>query len=158
MANKEKTALSISPEIKQQITARAGGDGRSSERYGFSGVIERDLDRYYLALRYARAELREILSGDEVAAIVDNLNGVWMMPAEVGVRLIWANVEDGIDLEQLDKKWGIDGAALVAKLKALNFIQSAALADAVERFWLGDGSYTIKADPRAALTEPARIE
>lgn len=104
-----------------------------------SGTINRDLERYYEILRYGRQALRDRLSTAEIAAILDNLNGCWLSEP-VSVRLIYANVEDGL-AEGLAKKWQIDGPALVAKLKALSFAESCALADASERWWnrVGNG-------------------
>lgn len=99
-----------------------------------SGVINRDLDRYYEILRYGRQSLRDKLSEAEVSAILDNLNGVWLAEP-VSIRLIYANVADGIELEGLDQKWKIDGPALIEKLRSLSFAESCALADAAERWW-----------------------
>lgn len=146
--------ISLSSETTAQIDCRTEGDGRKKNTLGRSSVIDRDLDRYYTALRYARAELRKLFTGDEVAAIVDNLNGVWLSsPAEISIRGIALNVADGIALESLDQKWKVDGSALVQKLNSLTFTQSCALADAVEQFWMGDGSYHVTRDPRSALEE-----
>lgn len=98
-----------------------------------SGAISRDLERYYAALERARKSLREKLSTAEVSAVLDNLNGVWHAePFSIG--LIYANVADGLE-DGLAEKWKIDGPALVAKLKALSFSESAALVDCAERWW-----------------------
>ncbi|MCI0665672.1 MAG: hypothetical protein L0220_31840 [Acidobacteria bacterium] len=52
------------------------------------------------------------------------------------VELIYAHVEHGINRDGLDKKWKVDGMALVAKLRSLSFIENCALADAAERWWI----------------------
>lgn len=98
-----------------------------------SGVINRDLERYYEILKYGRQSLRDRLSDSEISAILDNLNGCWLSEP-VSIRLIYANVQDGLE-DGLAEKWQIDGPALVQKLKNLSFAESCALADASERWW-----------------------
>lgn len=115
-------------DVLGEIDAR--GERGAANR---SGVIDRDLTRYYEILRYGRQSLRERLSTAEISAILDNLNGVWLSEP-VSIRLIHANVADGLE-EGLAEKWKIDGPALVEKLKSLTFAESCALADAVERWW-----------------------
>lgn len=117
-----KTSISLDPRLDTQIASR--GENRS-------GVINRDLERLYTL--YSRA-IREVsLSADEACLIVDTLNGT-LMDANTA-RLLWANVEDACTLDHLDKKWEVDGPALVEKLQGLNDIQAMALVDAAERFW-----------------------
>lgn len=98
-----------------------------------SGVINRDMERYYEILKYGRQSLRDRLSTAEISAILDNLNGCWLTEP-VSIRLIYANVADGLD-DGLAEKWKIAGPALVEKLKSLSFAESCALADAAERWW-----------------------
>lgn len=96
-----------------------------------SAVINRDLDRLYTL--YKRA-LREVpLTVAEAWLIVDTLNGT-IMDAN-SARMLWASVEDAVKLDGLDKKWDVDGQALIEKLRKLNDIQALALVDAAERFW-----------------------
>lgn len=96
-----------------------------------SGIISRDLERLYTL--YKRA-LREVpLSLGETCLIVDALNGA-LIDADTA-RLLWAHVEDGIRIDGLDRKWNVDGAALVEKLRGLNDLQAMAIVDAAERFW-----------------------
>lgn len=121
-------------DVLNEIDAR--GERGSATR---SGTINRDLERYYEILRYGRQFLRDRLSTAEISAILDNLNGCWLSEP-ISVRLIYANVEDGL-ADGLAEKWSIDGPALVAKLKALTFAESCALADTSERWWnrVGNG-------------------
>jgi hypothetical protein len=113
--------------------------------------IERDLLRYYRALRDARAVLRERLSVAEMSLILDTLNGAWV--DQNSIAWIHAEVEDAIRLNQLDEKWKVDGPALLAKLRQLDYIHSCALADAAERWWhrVGQGEHGL--DPAIALAE-----
>jgi hypothetical protein len=48
---------------------------------------------------------------------------------------VWVEVKDGIQLDGLDKKWNINGAALVEKIKSLPYPEKCALIDASERWW-----------------------
>jgi hypothetical protein len=120
----KKTSVTLYDNILAQVT----------ERGGQSQVINRDLGRYYEAIKDTRRALAQKFSDKEIGLILDNLNGT-LMEETFGVRLIYANVEDAITYESIDLKWEVDGDALVAKLKGLSFIENAALADAAERWW-----------------------
>lgn len=117
-----KLSIAISDELLEKINAR--GNSRSR-------VIQRDLDRYYGLLE--RALKRAKLSVKEACLIADVLNGTVIDARTAG--MFWAEVEDGIELEGYDEKWGVDGQALVEKLKNLNELQAMAIIDAAERFW-----------------------
>jgi hypothetical protein len=52
----------------------------------------------------------------------------------VGRKSLWAEIADALD-DGLAAKWGVDGEALVAKLRALSAGQSLAVMDAIERAW-----------------------
>jgi hypothetical protein len=133
---KEKLSITLDPRVLDHVNARKRSDAEADQRGERSGIISRDLDRYYESLKHGRQQLRDKLSKNEIAALLDNLNGVWMGDnPSVSVRMIWANVEDGIGLEGLDKKWKVDGKALVEKLRGMSMIELCALADAAERFW-----------------------
>jgi hypothetical protein len=123
---KQKLSISLDAALLPELAAR--GEERSA-------VLSRDLARYYALLREARVALRERLTPAELSAILDVQNGHWYRPGLLDAGEIWANVEDGCRLDGLDKKWGIDGAVLVEKLKVLSPIEVHALADATERFW-----------------------
>lgn len=98
----------------------------------------RDLERYYALLG---AELSTLdLSEAEAGLVADALNGILLEPHTM--RLLWANVADAIRLQGLDRKWGVDGEALVEKLRALTPGQIWALADAAERFWVAPAAPT----------------
>lgn len=112
------------PELEARVD-RGGSTGSVHE------VAARDLRRYYHCLR---EELRSVLLTEaEASLICDCCNGTWWEAHTV--PLLWANVADGVRLEALDQKWGVDGPALIAKLQGLTYGQTLALVDAVERFW-----------------------
>lgn len=111
------------------LDERSPGDGRSL-------VAKRDLERYYATLR---AELAGVdLSEAEASAVVDAANGTLFDPPTA--RLLWAEVDDAVRLNGLDRKWAVDGRALVEKLRSLTASQTLAVADACERFWSAVGA------------------
>lgn len=92
-------------------------------------TAQRDLERYYQSLDTA---LREIsLSEPEWNYLRDILNGTYIDAATA--RLLWAEVEDA--KPEYGQKWGIDPAALSARLRALGQFQCLAVADDIERWW-----------------------
>lgn len=95
---------------------------------------DRDLARYQEALRHARHKLRQRLSSAEMSAVLDVLNGHWFSEPS-SISYIYAEVEDAVELNRLDEKWGINGRYLVTLLSQLSYIESCALADAAEQFW-----------------------
>jgi len=121
---KEPRTVSIylRPELEAELEAR--GDNRNH-------IIHRDLERLYTLYRLALREVK--LTLPEAWFIVDMLNGTIMDANTAG--LLWASAEDACAMDGLDKKWQVDGKALVKKLKALSHVQALALTDAAERFW-----------------------
>lgn len=122
MALHNKVAIYLPDSLLEEISAR--GDNRS-------GTISRDLERLYTL--YSRALATVQLEFNQAYLIVDALNGV-LIDANTA-KLLWAEIEDAINLDHLDQKWQVDGKALVEKLRGLNEIQAMAVIDAAERFW-----------------------
>lgn len=114
------------------------GDNRSH-------IINRDLDRLYTLYRRA---IREVpLTLKEACLIVDTMNST-LMDAN-SAQLLWASVEDAINLDGLDVKWEVEGSELVGKLKGLTAFQCMALVDGAERFWnLPDDERVLEAGVR----------
>lgn len=102
-----------------------------------AAVIRESLARYFSLLARARAGLRAALTEAEVSLLADASNGViyesWSIPH------LAAGIEDAIALDGADRKWGVDGPALLAKLAALDSAATFALVDALERFWAAAG-------------------
>lgn len=133
--------ITIEPEVLTWVDALA--DNRSER-------INNYLTRYYQLLGEARRSLRELLSPAEISAIIDVQNGHWYAP-RLSYHEISANIEDACRLDGLEKKWGIDGSALAAKITALDLCQIHALCDATERFWHAVGHGEHMRDPAKAL-------
>lgn len=94
-------------------------------------VANRDMARYYNILKYA---LREVaLTEQEAMLVCDALNGVFF--DDFSIRLMRASVEDAIIHDRLDEKWGVDGEALIVKLRSYSIGALYSVADAVEQWW-----------------------
>lgn len=133
MAEKvENIAIRVRPDAKlmDEIEARKENVWHGAR----SQVAMRDLARYYHLLQIARHRLAQegVFSPDEQALIIDALNGVLLGEH---ITTLPANVEATISLDGLAEKWGVDGAALMEKLRSLSPLELAAIADAVEMFW-----------------------
>lgn len=96
-------------------------------------VVARDIERYYQALDLARAQVD--LTQGEASLIVDALNGTFIdMNA---MQFLAMEIEDSL-ADGLAEKWGVDGLALVQKLKTYSLLQKMAIVDSIERFWKGE--------------------
>lgn len=95
-----------------------------------SGSVNRLADRYYEIVRRSRIDLPP----PELDAIRDALNGWLAEPAATIAGGPALEVEDALP-DGLAERHGIDGPALVAKLRALTYAQEVALVDAVEQYW-----------------------
>lgn len=81
------------------------------------------------------------LTTDEALLIVDALNGIIIYP-ELAEQLLPHEIADAIALDHLDKKWNVDGAALLEKIKVLDNAQANDLLRRVGKFW--DDSYRVE--------------
>ena len=112
--------------------------------------ITQDLTRYYRLLAKGRLALQARFSTAKLSLILDACNG-WMMDAEAPGHL-WMQVADAIRSKGLDAKWGVtDASGLIKRLQELSWLESLALADAVERFWQAVEKGDQKRDPSRAL-------
>lgn len=95
-----------------------------------SSAINRVADRYYELVRRSRIDLPQ----PELDAVRDALNGWLAEPAATIAGGPALEVEDALP-DGLAERHGIDGPALVAKLRGLTYAQEIALVDAVEQYW-----------------------
>ncbi len=101
-----------------------------NEGHGPGPTARRDLERYYYMIRSSTPTFSEA----EARLLVDALSGIITEPHTA--HLLWAVVDDAIRLGRLDEKWGVDGWALVQRLRNdLTPFEALAIADAVERVW-----------------------
>lgn len=101
-------------------------------------IAKRDLTRYYLLLERSLATVK--LTEAEASALCDanNLSG---LEESLPTSMLWANV---LDAHGLGEKWGIEADLLVSKLRSLSPLQSAAVMDAIERFWVHAEDSTVQ--------------
>lgn len=98
--------------------------------HGTGYTTRRDLERYYYMIRSCTPNFSQA----EAHLLVDALSGIITEPHTA--QLLWAVVDDAIRLGRLDEKWGVDGWALVQRLRHdLTPFESLAVSDAVERVW-----------------------
>lgn len=116
-----------------------------------STIVNRDLGRLYDL--YDRALRRLDLTVEEACLIADALNGT-IHDSRTALMFSFG-VEDAIDLDGLDEKWGVDGKALMDKLSTLDEIGCMAVVDAAERYWHNE-KYR-KMDVREGVKEVFRI-
>lgn len=119
--------LKLSVSLRKEIVAEIDARGRYR-----SSVINRDLERYYHLLRLYLVETVLRFEQSELMLILDAMNG--HLATTETIPYFWAVVEDAIRLDGLDRKWGVDGAAVVEKIRGLDLIEKMALLDAIERF------------------------
>lgn len=70
----------------------------------------------------------------ELQLVLDVSNGLILVPGMSGQHII-ADVEDGITMDKLDRKWKVSGPELVSKIKALSWFERACLEIWARSFW-----------------------
>jgi hypothetical protein len=84
--------------------------------------------------RRALGEIKGRFSAGELSLIIDVFNATSLTPALAGQQLA-ISIADGIALDGLDTKWGIDGPSLHAKIAGLTSFQAAGLEIWANGFW-----------------------
>ncbi len=107
---------------------RAALDARARDRSP-QLVARRDLARWYAFLAERLARVR--LTRAEAHLLLDLTNGTLFEPF---TALLWIEVADAEDT--YFTRWGVDRAALVGTLRALDVGAVLAIQDALERFWV----------------------
>lgn len=87
---------------------------------------------------YKRAlhNLRGTFTRSELMLLVDVFNATALTPGLAGQHIM-AQVEDGIDLDHLDEKWGVRRDEITAKLRLLDLFSLACLEIWANSFWYG---------------------
>lgn len=130
MSDEKKRGVWFGPDLQKLVDERSDREGGMRSA---SGVINAVADRYLAIIRRSTPTL----STGEWCLIFDALNGVWDQDnAALYVGALAHGIHDHIDLNQADKKWDVDRAALMQKLGAYSFCQLTAIVDAAERFWV----------------------
>jgi hypothetical protein len=125
-----KLKITIPPDYEIEKLLLQRGDNPSI-------VGLRDLRRYYILLNYHLLELN--LTTDEANLICEALKDYRLEEDSERGRVIWKQINNAIQKEQLDRQWKVN-SAFIGKIKALTHFQSFALVDAVERYWIWEQS------------------
>lgn len=131
MADKPETSPRVAMrlgELAPTVDARADHEVSNETR---ADAIRRMVERYDWITDADRPKF----SVPEWKLVCDALNGTMFHSAEQ-LRMIWGEVADAIKLDSLDKKWDVNGASLVKRLRELSAGQLVATIDAVEQFWI----------------------
>lgn len=98
-----------------------------------SAMLEMYQDFYFLTL----TEIGAVgFTDNEICLMVDVTNGTMISSFALGYSLM-LNVEDGIALEGLDKKWSVDKDSLLNKLKSLSGFHRVVIEVLAHNFWYG---------------------
>jgi hypothetical protein len=76
----------------------------------------------------------------EALLMADALNGV-LLDAWTK-HLLWLSIEDAIRTDELDRKWGVDGDALVERLRSLSPTEQGMIAYRIQQAWENETYYT----------------
>ena len=138
---KKRISITLDAPIVKALDERGGSH---NER------IAQDLSRYYGLLAETRFALRAKFTTQRLSIVLDACNG-WTIDSEAPMQL-WIQVADAIREAHLDEKWAeVDPDGLIKRLQGLTWLESLALADAVERFWYAAGRDHQRRDPSRAL-------
>lgn len=143
-SRKGSTSFYLSQEILDKLKYRADGwaDNRSK-----NGRLEADLLTLWAALDLGLAYAAQKITRNEAKSILDVMNGTWWDASNLGLMIgggLTINIEDGISLEQLDKKWEFNGPDLVKKLGKLDRLEMLGLLDWARIFWAHDEELDIE--------------
>lgn len=95
-----------------------------------SAIVTAIIERYAEA---CRRELPRDWSRAEWLAMMDMLNATMIEP--LTIAHLDHEVEDAIRMEHIDDKWHLDGAAFLARVRALCYGARLAVCDLALRYW-----------------------
>lgn len=122
---KLRYSIYVSPSLQRLV------EDRTADSHPPTTVVNVAADRYLSTLKRHQPQL----TAAEWMLIFDAQNGVIQDDSAETLTLLWAGIEDAIQMEGLAEKWAVDGQALINKIKALDYAGMVVLADAAERFW-----------------------
>lgn len=133
--NTRTVSFSLDPDLVERIEARADqalGLNKSSR-------LQADLETYYSLLEYGLKQAQRVLTKAEAQAILDIQNSVGVESGRVAIYSanggLEHRIQDAISMDGLAEKWGIDPAAIQAKLEGLRGAPTLALLDWAARMW-----------------------
>jgi hypothetical protein len=126
---------SIGPRISEsakdffEALFASGNQGYQYALESFPALYQFTLDR----------ELKGVFTDGELKLMLDVFNGTALTPQISGQHLL-ANVVDGIELDGLNSKWGVDKGKVIEKIKGLSLFQCACMELWANGFWYGGAS------------------
>lgn len=114
----------LTPAANEALATRTTGNRDVSQ------VACRIIERYAEVVKRRKPELSEA----EWNLIREACNG-WVVEPAAAVGWLSMQVEDAIKINNLDRKWQVDGAALVKKVRSLDYADCLAVVDDVEQYW-----------------------
>lgn len=100
-----------------------------------SAALERGAARYLTVIAHSLPDL----SVAEWCMVFDSLMGTWVSD-EMSVTVLGETILEGMDMDELDQKWDVDGGRMRKVLTALTYAERQAVAEMVELFRQGIGS------------------
>lgn len=122
---KLRYSIYVSPPLQRLV------EDRTDDNHPPTTVVNVAADRYLALIQQHQPQL----TAAEWMLIFDAQNGVIQDDSAETLTLLWAGIEDAIQMEGLAEKWAVDGQALINKIKALDYAGTVVVADAAERFW-----------------------
>lgn len=100
------------------------------------------LDAFPTLYGRALAEMKGKFSGNELALLVDALNGTMLTPQLAGQHVVLA-ADNSMTLARTDVKWNVDSNFFMGRLQALSHFERVVLELFIRAFWespeTGDG-------------------
>lgn len=130
---RKTVSISIYQPTLERLDARVGRLSRSER-------LSQDLTRYWDLLGAGLAQARKKLTKPEASLILDVQNGTYVDDGPAFARWVIGDslafqISDAISLDGLDQKWGVDGPALLEKVRGLGHAETLALLDWAARYW-----------------------
>jgi hypothetical protein len=124
-----RASIYIGDDMQQYIEAH------QSNGESVSGIINSAIDRLQYLIKTAEPSLTDA----EWSLICDARTGAVNTPVSQAISGLVGAIEDAIALDGADKTHGVDGPALVAKLRDLDRLGRMAVVDRAERWWATQG-------------------
>ena len=125
----KKKKTNIGPRISDQT--RAFLENNFESRGGGAELILEAFPPLYN--RTIKPALAKLTAGEK-SLLLDLHNAYAMTPIHLG-QGVSLQVRDGIDLEGMDKKWGVDGPTLLTKLEVMDLFTLACIEIWATAFW-----------------------
>jgi len=122
-----KTATA--PRISQQSAEFIPNHFRS-----LNSGCEHILNAWPGLFRLTLAEIKGVFTSGELSIMLDVMNATAIGPDNYGRHLVM-NCQDGVTLDRLDEKWGVERDVFFEKLATLTTFQAACLEIWANGFW-----------------------